>query len=799
MGIKNEKNYAINANYVVNLLNNEKNYLLANNSLISENSYSNHIIDRGNGRTWIRMNASTETNYIIGSTNNISYQYDEFGNIIQTLQENNTGIYQTSNFYSNNGSLWIKSKLTRSESSNKIFPNTNFEGRISEFIYNANGTLLSKTTDPGDIKSVTTNFIYDGFGNVIKSQTSAVGVETIENEVVFDSKGRMPIRKINQQNQTTFIENDSKWAKPKKIIAISGLITTFEYNQYGAMIRETNPYNQTSEISSEWDITNNNGNNPQIPRNTLFKIVEKSPNTPETTTWFDKIGREVVSKTIGQPDEILVVQKYDNKGNVITKTSPFTPNSGVQAVVFSYTYDNLNRISTIFDGFDLTSYTYSGANGLATSTVSNSKGSTTQVKDAGGKLISSADNGGTINYTYTNFGLQKDILFGQNVISHFEYDLQGNQTSLFDQNAGITSYEYDAYGRLLAQTDPNTSVQNLQYDAFGRVIRKNTNSLITNYEYVNETNGINQVKKISNANNAVSKEYTYDAYSNLIQEKITVDGIDFINLFSYNNAGQNTSITYPSGYEIDLIYNANGYLQTVKSHADNKILFNNPTSNAFGSFTHYTLGNGKTTNNKYTRQGLPEEFKTNGVQFAIYTFNTLTNNLTSKTDQIANLKESYVFDNLNRLTQAKTTNLNGQTVLNTINIVFASNGNILSKTGIGNYTYDDTKKNAVVGVQNSSQTISPQTQNITYTDFDRVSSISENGYELNFVYDTELDRIKTELKHNDQIIETKYFLGSYEKIVTNTNGVPSEVEVHYLPTGSIAYVVENGVPNYYYL
>jgi RHS repeat-associated protein len=136
---------------------------------------------------------------------------------------------------------------------------------------------------------------------------------------------------------------------------------------------------------------------------------------------------------------------------------------------------------------------------------------------------------------------------------------------------------------------------------------------------------------------------------------------------------------------------------------------------------------------------------------------------------------------------------------NPYNQVSFLNGNILSKTGIGNYSYDDTKKNAVVAVQNFSQTISPQTQNITYTDFDRVSSINENDYELNFVYDTELDRIKTELKHEDQIIETKYFLGSYEKIVTNTNGVLSEVEVHYLPTGSMAYVVENGVPNYYYL
>jgi RHS repeat-associated protein len=136
---------------------------------------------------------------------------------------------------------------------------------------------------------------------------------------------------------------------------------------------------------------------------------------------------------------------------------------------------------------------------------------------------------------------------------------------------------------------------------------------------------------------------------------------------------------------------------------------------------------------------------------------------------------------------------------NPYNQVSFLNGNILSKTGIGNYSYDDTKKNAVVAVQNFSQTISPQTQNITYTDFDRVSSINENDYELNFVYDTELDRIKTELKHEDQIIETKYFLGFYEKIIRNTNGALSEVEVHYLPTGSIAYVVENGVPNYYYL
>jgi len=81
-------------------------------------------------------------------------------------------------------------------------------------------------------------------------------------------------------------------------------------------------------------------------------------------------------------------------------------------------------------------------------------------------------------------------------------------------------------------------------------------------------------------------------------------------------------------------------------------------------------------------------------------------------------------------------------------------------------------------------------QDISYTAFNKVKQIAEGNYELNFTYGLDRARKKTVLKENDTPILEKYFFGSYEIREDLQDG--NTYEYHFLPGGAI-YRIANGV------
>ena len=158
---------------------------------------------------------------------------------------------------------------------------------------------------------------------------------------------------------------------------------------------------------------------------------------------------------------------------------------------------------------------------------------------------------------------------------------------------------------------------------------------------------------------------------------------------------------------------------------------------------------------------------------------------------------------LNRLNQAS---VNGTVQLNMSydgNSSF-SMGNIISKTDAGNYVYSATKIHAVnyitnpAGAQVPPAMISTNQQLISYTPFLKTSSITEGIYQLDYTYDADYERVKSVLKQNNSVVETKYYFGQYEKQISG--GVVREI--HYVSSGNGLCAIiekENGVNNYYFV
>lgn len=96
-------------------------------------------------------------------------------------------------------------------------------------------------------------------------------------------------------------------------------------------------------------------------------------------------------------------------------------------------------------------------------------------------------------------------------------------------------------------------------------------------------------------------------------------------------------------------------------------------------------------------------------------------------------------------------------------------GDIKSKLDVGNYIYDNNKINSVkyitsaAGGQLPPSIVSQDEQDITYTPFLKPASIAENNYNLSYNYSQDYQRIKSVLKQGNTTVETKYYLGVFER------------------------------------
>jgi len=155
--------------------------------------------------------------------------------------------------------------------------------------------------------------------------------------------------------------------------------------------------------------------------------------------------------------------------------------------------------------------------------------------------------------------------------------------------------------------------------------------------------------------------------------------------------------------------------------------------------------------------------------------------------------ETFTYDSADRLTVVK------QGSSTVMNMGYHANGNIVSKTGLGSYSYD--KPHAVSTVDNTGGLISENNQTIAYTAFDKVSSISEtvgsNNYLLNITYGPDRQRWKSTLKTNNAVARTTVYAGDYEMVTEG--GVTKQL--YYLGgnNGLVAvYVKQSGQPDKIY-
>jgi len=761
-------------------------YLASNNTLLNETTLTNQFVQQGGSgskRVWIRMNSSYENKAFEKRYTSSANTYDSHGNVINNISDDGVVSITTTSLYGAFGTP-IPAKPTSVTASYLRSGNPAYSV-TSTYGYNALGQLTSKTDFSGQAQNVATTYSYNNLGNQTGITVMPTGMPARSGSSAYDAKGRYALTITNALGQTASATYDSRWSKALSETGIDGLTTSYNYDAFGRL--------QTTTMPQGWAVTQTYAWGINAGEGTIHYLLTSHPGKPDIKVWYDLLDREKKSETEGfQNQWITTKTTFDSRGNVATNTSPYK--TGEAILTNTNSYDAYNRLvsTTNSIGTATIAYSYDLSGNLTTTTTNPAGQVSSKITDPSGKTISATDYGGTLTYSYNSQGNLKQVNQGSTVLVLNEYDAYARQTKLTDINAGVTQYTYDALGQAISEVSALNQTTTITYDLLGRSTQRTGPEGATTNEYFSSGSGAstNKIKKTTGFSGDI-QEYTYDIYGRTSTDKTTVDGIAHTTTYSYDTYSNVTSMAYPSGFTLNQTYDANGYLITLKNGNNSVTLFTNTGMNGFNQYKNYNLGNGKASVNTYDF-GTPTRYFTTGVQDLNLTWNAQSGNLTSRFDAVKAKTESFTYDNLNRLLSSSGTGIP------TLDLTFAGNGNITSKTDAGNYTYGSAKINAVTIVTNPSLNISGQTQDVTYTPYFQPATVSEGSYLLTYTYGSDQQRIKGVLAQNGSPTNTRYYFGGYEKDIAGS----STKHLHYISNGQnlIAIVVrENGTDTYNYV
>lgn len=732
----------------------------------------------GLGRVKRFADSSHSTNHLTGITSTSNLTYDDHLNVIQSVVDHNGLASTTTNSYYSLHGGQFKNAPDSIRVTKHIDGKTDYT-RKTEFTYNGY-KLATTTSDPGTDKEIVTSLTYDNVGNVTRTDvTPSDGAATSFVEVEFDN-----IYKRFVENKTVtgdFVETytyDDYTGALLSSTDIYGTTTEFTYDNWGALVSTTHPLTGTSSVKKEWSDGSIGGD--------VVKITASADGVPDAITYLDILGRTIKAegkKFEGTPIYTSYVYSLDGSSAQVS-----LPYEGAQPTQWNTVeYDDYYRVSNKYGPGSSVSYAYQGLQSTVTNNITQNSSTTTL--NGLGQVESVTDPYGTISYTYYTAGNVHEVTTADGTITS-TYDLHGNTLQTTSLNAGTTSATYNSIGQVLTTTNAKNQVTSYAYDNLGRLDYYTDITGTTDYTYVGSGDGKGQIESITGPT-GMAQSFTYDSYGRSISTKETIDETDYNINFTFDNLSRVKTMTYPSGFELTYNYNNDGRLTGVNHGSHN--IWTLTETNQLGQVTGFDLGNGLSSAYTYNELGQVTGIVTGTIQDLSYEYND-KHLISARHDDSRTLSESFTYD-------AKHLRLASYTVTGqpTVNLTYNDNGNITDKSDIGAYSYEDgAHPHAVTKVESANQLYADPDQDITYNHFNKVTQISENGYELNIEYGVGGLRKKTVLNHNSTTQKTKIFIGGiYEK---ETLADDTERQLHYIagPMGTAAIFVKNGTKDTMY-
>ncbi|MBQ3636703.1 MAG: VCBS repeat-containing protein [Bacteroidales bacterium] len=693
-----------------------------------------------------RLTKVDEKNLLTGYQLITTYEYDAYGYPLVEKRSFPDGIsvkkestYKHSDKLDNKYHLgYLERQKTTSVRNGTTIVEQYYTPVINSSVFRPTVAVMSK----GGKQTLQHTYSYDKYGNVIQDNEHAYSGSTFTKKYEYDSKGQVT-KTTDPFGLTSLYAYDSQ-GNVTTYTDSYGNETKYTYDAFGKETTRKTPDGVTRTTEYKW--SDGVG---------LYEVRVSQNNAPETATTYDaqrRVVRQCQKRYSG--NLCMTDYVYDIYGNLSKVSSPFQ-NSSTASTWTTYTYDSCDRILSESqpDG-RTTTYKYENnvvttiKDGVSTSRVYDSQGYVTKVTDPSGSVVFRfAPDGQPISITQD----------GKNLMQ-YTYDSYRRLIQVDDPNRGKTSYEYKNEN-VVKMTNAKGEVISYDYDKYNRITKLTCNEFIATYVYDDHGN----LTSVTGSN-GTSTTKAYDKLGRLIECKEFAAADKWLLRSLEYSAGHTKSITYTSANgrlaKEDYSY-ANGHLSTIKVGNDVVYALGGEDSMALPSsirigkclqiYTHTTNGYMK---------GIQTVLEGNTLQKLTFDYDRKTGNLTSRTDNLINMKETFGYDNLNRLTsyaRRKST--------------YAPNGNLLSKTDVGTLGYDDTQRQyAVTKVVPASDAIPLREQRVKYTSFSRPATIEENAAKATFTYNAAFDRVRMELAQKGTTT-TRYYLGNCYEIEQTDKGI----------------------------
>jgi RHS repeat-associated protein len=525
-------------------------------------------------------------------------------------------------------------------------------------------------------------------------------------------------------------EYDERFGVMTSVEDPNGLAQTWQYDAFGRLERQTRPDGSGATIRYDFAEYDDTGpiSVPAVLRKTTTIDGVDGPRVEE----FDSLGRRVrvqsksiqIVATNGNAVTADVIQEfgYDAAGRLDRASRPHLSGDTSQGMVI-YSYNALDELVRVqfpggatveYDRIDLKQLNEFQLAELAPGThdamvfVRTDANSNVERRlfDVKGLLGTSIDAlGGRTTYVYDSLDKLR-FLNGPRGVIEIEYNPVGQVFAVRDPDRGEHTYGYTAFEEPATHTTPDHGTENFRYDPFGRLKRIENADGVRRWEYDQATHGIGKlsaeiVEAGGTARRGNSIQYTYDDHGRLDVLTHIVRGENYSVDIDYTLEGRAQFIRYPSAggeFGVENVYDSeSGLLQEVREfRADNvgeQRFWRLQETHQGVRVRVERLGPAVRTTRDYDNDtGLPTLIHSVAggidVQKEEYVFDD-NGNLLSRDDVRDDVDETlpyqkFEYDPLNRLRAVLD---DDDEVLESINLDDA--GNITSKTGIGDYFYDD--------------------------------------------------------------------------------------------------------------
>jgi len=539
--------------------------------------------------------------------------------------------------------------------------------------YDLAGNLVSRTTPDGGV----TTYTYDGLNRLV-SKTDALG-GTIAHS--YDALGNRVSTTDPRGNTTTF-----QYDERNRLIAVTdptGLVTRRAYDLAGNLV----------------SITDANGNVTAYEYNLANrKIREVRPGGAVREMTYDAVGNLT---SLTAPDGIVMTYFYDELNRLTSKTAP----SGDRE---RYSYDALGnrtlieRVDDQGNVFYRKAYDYDSESRIVS--ITEGSGSTMSfVYNALDEVISRIDpNGGVTQQTYNPYGQILSMRDAANGDSVFSYDVAGNVVAVTNPNGNTTAYDYDLLGRKIRETSPDTGVTELRYDESGNLISVTDARGITRgveyterdepakvyfpdaaetqtFNYDTSVNGLGRISGFEDESG--STNYEYDGRGNRTAVSKTIGVVGYRVEMQYDLADRITEITYPSGAELNLDFDADGRVSAIRY--DGQTILSSVTYLPFGPAHSWTFGSGAIRDADFDDRYALRGVNTSGVHDLVLTLDPF-GQPTQIEERLGSTTQSFTYDALQRLIAATGP-------FGNLSYDYDAVGNRLNELdtgGLTNYTYE---------------------------------------------------------------------------------------------------------------